>query len=173
MAKNPNLNGWGQITYNIFDVPKAQGGLLQRLEVIKNWIDANQELKNRIKIIPQITIKDQKTLAKMFKEIVKSGGEGVVVRDPKAPYTRGISNKNLKYKSRSDAECEVSAHNPAKIEGLINSIECKLPNGKLFKIVAGLGENLPKVGSIITYTYDKIGKTGLPESPVYLRVRND
>lgn len=177
MAKTPDpgWSGWAQITYNVFDAPKAQGGLLARLAKVNEWIEQNPKVKSRMKIIKQTKIKNKQELAKMFEEIIASGGEGVVIRDPEAAYKPGVSDKNLKYKAYNDAECEVTAYKPIKGQTSLKSFECKLPSGKLMRIAVGLNTEvqLPKVGEVITYTYQKIGKGGLPESPTYLRVRQD
>lgn len=176
MASNPDpsWSGWAQISYNVFDVPEASGGLLERLNVIKQWLEENPALKSRIKIINQITIKDKNELSKLFKDIISKGGEGMVLRDPVAPYTPGVSNKNLKYKSYNDAECEVTSYK-SESTNIMRYFDCKLPNGKIMKVATNLKQNesVPKVGEIITYTYDRIGKGGIPESPKYLRIRKD
>ncbi|BCX80049.1 ATP-dependent DNA ligase [Campylobacter sp. 19-13652] len=176
MATKPDTSwsGWAQISYNVFDVPDAKGGLLDRLSVIRRWLEQNPALKSRIKIIEQVKIKDEDELHHLFKNITARGGEGMVLRDPLAPYTSGVSDKNLKYKAYNDAECEVTSHKSVS-NGVIKSFDCKLPNGKMMRIAASFNQskNAPKIGEIITYTYERIGKGGIPESPKYLRVRKD
>lgn len=170
MAPTPSP-AWNAISYNVFDVPDAPGGLMQRLSVMERYLMANPKIK-QIRIVQQIRIKSEEQLAKMFKHITSNGGEGVVVRDPDAPYIRAKSNKNLKYKAYSDAECEVVGVLLAEA-GKSGVIDCRLPNGKLFKMSLHQKKKPPKVGDFVTYAYHSVSRLGLPQAPIYLHVRKD
>lgn len=179
MDKFPNKLEWQKITYNIFDVPDADGGLLQRLKKIQDYLDKNYHLKNRIKVIKQVKILDKAHLEKMYTSIVNNRGEGLVLRDPNAPYIHGRSSLNLKYKPYSDSECEVVAHHEGKgrFAGMLGAISCKLPDGKIFKIGTGFSDiqrkNPPKIGEQITYRYQGFTSKGLPRFAVFLRIRKE
>ena len=174
-VKKPH-DGWKNITYNIFEIPNQQGGLLQRLEVLKNYLKTNTNTP--IRIIEQLTCKDKEHLKNFLKEIEDKGGEGVVLRNPDAPYIGKRTDEALKVKSFEDSECEVLGYKrgKGKFENQTGSIKCKLEDGKIFYIGSGLSEaqrvNPPEIGSIVTYKYQGITKNGFPRFPVYLRVRD-
>lgn len=169
---------WNNVKFMIFDVPDAKGDLFSRLKVLKDFLDKNPN--NFIKIIKQISINSNKDVKKYFNDVIKKGGEGVVVRDPKEPYVNKRSNKILKLKQFHDDECEVIKINMGngKYSGKMGSLSCKnLKDGAIFKIGSGfddkLRENPPKIGDIITYKFQNLTKNGKPRFPVFLRIRDD
>ena len=164
-------NGWREIKHYIFEVPNAKGGLFERLEKVKPYEN------EYIKILDQIKVKDKKHLDTFLKEIESQKGEGVVVRDPKAPYINRRTAKVLKVKSFLDSECIVTSYTKGKgkYQGMVGALVCKLSNGIEFKIGSGLSNkeraNPPKVGAMVTFKYQNFTKYGKPRFPVYLRVR--
>jgi DNA ligase-1 len=163
---------WKEITHNIFEVPHAKGGLIERLEKVKPY--ENQI----IKIIPQITIKSTQHLEDYLKEIESKKGEGVVVRDPHAPYIDKRTSKALKVKSFLDSECDVIGYNEGKgkYEHMMGSLICKLPNGTVFNIGSGFSDKErltpPKIGTRVTFKYKELTKYAKPRFPVFLRIRD-
>ena len=180
MDKTPDALAWSEIKFHIFDVPDAQGGLLARLENLQKFLDKNPKSSEKIVIIKQTALKDNAQLEKILDEIIAAGGEGVVLREPNAPYERGRSQNALKYKKFNDAECVVVAHKvgQGKFSGLLGSVVCEnLSDKKRFKIGSGFSDeqraNPPKIGSVITYKYQNLTAKGLPRFPVFLHVRKD
>jgi DNA ligase-1 len=167
--KKPH-EAWENLTYNIFEVPDASGGLLERLGSVK--------VSKYIKIIPQIKVQNKQHLDEFLKSVEKKGGEGVVVRDGSLDYYTGRDANALKVKSYEDAECEVTGYNEAKgkYEGLVGSLSCKMKNNKIIKIGSGLNNlqrlNPPKIGAIITFKYYGLTSKGNPRFPVFLHVRH-
>ena len=164
---------WHQIKHYIFEVPGAKGNLFQRLAKVKPYES------DIIRIIPQKRVHDKKELMAFLKELEAKGGEGVVVRDPNAPYIAKRTSKALKVKSFKDTECEVVGYTKGrgKYEGKIGALRCRLKNGILFAIGSGLSDkdriDPPKVGSIVTFKYKELTKNGKPRFPIFLRVRHD
>jgi DNA ligase-1 len=163
---------WRKVTYNIFEVPHAKGNLFERLAKVKPY-----ESKI-IRIIPQYPVHSKEEMFKFLKEVEKKGGEGVVVRDPNAPYIAKRTNKALKVKSFYDTECKVVGYTQGKgkYQGMMGAIKCELKNGKIFKIGSGFTKderkNPPKIGDIVTFKYKEMTKNGVPRFPVFMRVRN-
>ena len=163
---------WSEISHHIFEVPHAKGGLFERLSKVKPYEG------KIIKIVPQIEIKDTAHLQTFLKEIERQDGEGVVVRDPNAPYIDKRTNKALKVKTFHDAECEVLGYTQGqgKFKGLVGALECKLDNNTTFKIGTGLSDkqrkNPPAIGTLVTFKYQSFTKYGKPRFPVFLRVRS-
>lgn len=169
--------GWNELKYYIFDAPKASGDLKTRLKTVKDFLD--KTTCPQIQIIEQKLAINHEMVHKFLDEISARGGEGVVVRDEKAPYISGRSDKILKLKKFYDSECKVIAHNMGKgrINGLLGSLVCEdLLSGAKFKIGSGFSDevrkNPPKIGDIITYKYQNLTKNGVPRFPVYLRKKD-
>ncbi|WP_297442323.1 DNA ligase [Sulfurimonas sp.] len=161
---------WSQISYNIFEVPNAVGGLFERLEKVQPY------KSNILKIIPQIAVKSKENMRKFLKSVEAKGGEGLVVRDPNAVYIAKRTSKALKVKSFLDAECRVIGYTKGKgkYSGKLGALKCQLNNGEIFKIGSGFSdvqrENPPAIGSRVTFKYKELTKNGKPRFPVYMRL---
>jgi len=160
---------WSELTYNIFEVPHAEGNLTQRLSSIKE--------SSYLKIVKQIKIKNSKYLDIFLKSIENELGEGVVIRDASLNYYTGRKNKALKVKSYIDEECIVIGYNQGqgKYENILGSIECTMDNNKTIKIGTGFTKiqrkNPPKIGTKITFKYYGLTSKGNPRFPVFLKIR--
>lgn len=174
MDKTPSKE-WRKITYNIFEVPNQKGGLKKRLKVLKTYL--KNENAPHLRIIKQFTCKDKTHLQSFFNDIIEKKGEGVVLRDPKAPYINKRTKKALKMKKFDDSECEVIAHHKGKgkYKNSLGSFTCKLENNITFKIGSGLSDyqrqNPPKIGEIITFKHQGFTKNQKPRFPIFLHVR--
>lgn len=165
--------GWEKIKHYIFEVPHTNGGLFERLKKLEPYTGKT------IRILSQLPVKDRSHLELFLKEIEEKGGEGVVVRDPEAPYIDKRTSKALKVKTFQDAECSVIGYTEGKgkYTGLLGAIHCQLENGVEFKIGTGfsdaLRKNPPMIGSEVTFKYQGMTKYGKPRFPVFLRVREE
>jgi len=165
-------NAWREVKHYIFEVPHAKGGLFERLSKVKAYES------NFIKIIPQIRVKSKAHLKEFLTEIENKGGEGVVVRDPNAPYIDRRTSKALKVKSFHDAECKIVGYTQGKgkYKGMVGALKCELEGGMVIKIGSGFIDNMrrtpPTIGGTITYKYQGFTKYGKPRFPVFLRVQN-
>ena len=185
MDKLPDEKAWSRLKFHIFDVPEANGGLLDRIEVLAKFLK-NEPNQNLI-IIKQIKMRDNAQFLKFTEDIIVKGGEGAVVREPNAPYERKRSKNALKFKKFKDAECEVVSINKGngKYANLTGSLTCRALGGKygeakagtIFKIGSGLSDeqrtNPPNIGSIITYKFQNLTSYSKPRFPIFLRVRED
>lgn len=168
---------WSAIRYHVFDVPNAKGGLRDRLAVLEKWLGKYPNVN--IVIVEQRPISDIDEAIRMREQIEHAGGEGVMLRDPNAPYLPTRTETLLKLKSHQDAECIVREHLPGKgkFTNKMGSMICELPNGQSIKIGTGFTdterENPPAIGTTITYRYNGYTKTGKPRFVRFWRIRNE
>ena len=169
VRKMSQHEGWREIKHYIFEVPNAKGNLFERLALVKP--------NEQIQILKQHPIKSKEHLREFLKSVEAKKGEGVVVRDPNAPYINTRTDKVLKVKSFIDDECEITGYSQGKgkYEGAVGALECRLENGVAFKVGSGLSDaqrkNPPKIGDIITFKYQGLTKYKKPRFAVFLRVR--
>jgi len=169
VRKRQANESWKELTYNIFEVPNAEGNLLERLSTVK--------LSKYIKVIKQIKIEDKKHLNEFLKNVEEKGGEGVVVRDGSLTYYTGRNNNALKVKSYVDDECEVTGYTTGKgkYKGMTGALLCKMQNQNIIKIGSGLSDqeiiNPPKISAIITFKYYGLTSKRNPRFPIFLRER--
>lgn len=166
---------WRIISYNLFEVPEAEGFFLQRLEKAKLWFEAHPN--PHIQFVEQIPCESKKHLEEALKSVERRGGEGLMLRNPDALYETGRSDNLLKVKSYEDMEGNVIGYKAGegKFKGLVGSLQIKLDNGIRFYLGSGLSmherENPPKIGTLITFKYYGLTKNGKPRFPSFLRIR--
>jgi DNA ligase 1 len=163
---------WSEITYNIFEVPKAKGNFLIRLDKAKVWF-AKHPNKN-VNIIKQIRCEGEEHLMKFLDEIVDLKGEGVIVKDASKDYHTGRSPYILKVKKFLDMEGIVVGYN-YKEDKNFKSLKVKLEDGTIFNLGGGFSDkekqNPPKIGEMITFKYYGFTKNAKPKFASFLRVR--
>jgi DNA ligase 1 len=168
---------WQHITYNIFELPDAPGTFEVRAKLIVEIVKKTN-LKH-LKAVEQFKLKDETALNLRLKQVVKNGGEGLVLHKSDAPYETGRSATLIKLKPLYDAEATVVAHTEGKgkYKGQLGALVVETPEGIRFKLGTGLSdaerENPPAIGSLVTYTYKDKTKTGKPKFASFLRVRNE
>ena len=172
ITKSFKGDNWAKLTLYVFDVPNASGNLFERLKNLEDYLKDHPT--PYIKIIPQIPIRDKTHLFEYLHEIERKKGEGVVLRNPNAPYERKRSTQILKLKNTYDEECTVIAHHKGKgqFENILGSLTCENHRGK-FKIGSGFNlserESPPPIGSTITYKYRGLTNSGKPRFDTYWR----
>lgn len=176
MQQQPHA-GWLKLKFAIFDVPKAPGGFTTRISKAKDWFKTHHS--DYAFVIRQRPVHDQAQLMEELQRIEKLGGEGLIVRNPKALYTAGRSSEILKVKNYRDAEATVVAHLPGKgrNRGRLGALLVELADGTRFKIGSGFSdserETPPPLGSIITFKHYGTYQSGIPKFPSFLRIRSD
>ena len=164
---------WREIRYMIFDAPKATGMFEQRMEFVRNVIPRTAK---HLKRVPQTLCKGVEHLLARRDRIVESGGEGLMIRQPRSAYESGYSSTLLKVKPHSIGEAEVIGHKPGqgRYEGMMGSVRVKTSDGREFSIGSGFSkaerQSAPPIGSTVTYRYRGLTKNKLPRFPTFLRL---
>lgn len=166
---------WREIKYQIFELPGAAGTFVERYARI---LDIVREAKwPQLIAVEQTRVANRAALKKRLDDIVKAGGEGLMLHRAAALYVTGRSDALLKLKPLDDTEAIVVAHIPGKgkYTGMLGALRMEMPDGKRFNIGTGFSdavrENPPPVGTTITYTNRGLTRTGLPRFASYWRVR--
>jgi len=169
-------DGWKDISYQIFEVPNQEGGLLERLSVLEKWLVKNPN--EFIKVLSQKVCRGSEHLKQVLDEVESTGAEGLVVRDPNALYVGKRSSFSLKVKSFTDDECKVIGYKEGKgkFQGLMGSLICEW-KGKTINIGSGFSKKErfypPKIGTEVTFKFNGLTKYGNPRLPVFLRIRKN
>jgi len=168
---------WRQVKYMIFELPNASGSFLQRAERIKEIVA--QTRWPQLLAVEQFRVTGRAALKTKLDEVVRAGGEGLMMHLADAPYVTGRSDVLLKLKLLQDTEAVVTEHLPGKgkYTDMMGALRVRTPGGKVFLIGTGFTDEVrkkpPPVGATITYTYRGLTKTGLPRFASYLRVREE
>lgn len=171
----PQADEWRQIKYLIFELPDAPGTFAERYEQIKRIVaEANFP---QLIAVEQFRLADNAALKRKLAEVVRAGGEGLMLHRADAPYITGRNDALLKLKPFDDAEATVIGHTPGKgkYEGQLGALEVETADGKRFRLGTGFTDavraNPPAIGAVVTYTYRGFTKNGLPRFASFLRVR--
>ena len=174
--QTPDDAEWRRVRYMIFELPDAPGTFTDRVEQIKAVTSAAR--LPWLQAIPQFRLPDAAALQKKLRDIVRSGGEGLMLHRADAAYETGRSSALLKLTPWLDAEAKVTAHLPGKgkYSGMTGALQMEMPDGRRFALGSGLSDalrrNPPPVGTLITYRYRELTPNGMPRFPRYLRVRD-
>lgn len=169
--------GWRRITYHIFEVPNAPGGLDARLGRLGNYLERHSVA--HIRIIPQAVCRDTDHLMTRLMAVDAAGGEGLVLRNPNSPYETGRGPNALKAKRFDDMEGRVVGYRPGKgkYHGMVGALWVEIEGGKRFYIGSGLTDREratpPAVGSVITFRHQGFSNNGIPRFASFLRVRDE
>lgn len=168
---------WRQVRYMIFELPDAPGTFSERsgriVEIVRQancpWLFE----------IPQFFPVDRQALKKRLAEVVRGGGEGLMLHRADAPYQTGRSDVLLKLKPWLDAEATVIGHLPGKgrFAGQLGALRVRREDGREFRLGTGFTEaqrrHPPAVGSVVTYRYRELTAQGLPRFASFLRLRDE
>lgn len=168
---------WKNIHYQIFELPNAKGTFEVRAKRIVEIV--KQANLPQLKAVAQFRVNDENALNLRLNQVVKNGGEGLMLHRADALYTTGRSDDLLKLKPLYDAEAKVIAYIPGKGKyiGKLGALLVETPQGIKFKLGTGFSvaerEHPPKIGSTVTYTFKDTTKNGKPKFASFLRVRNE
>lgn len=173
--QTPDDAEWRQVRYLVFELPEALGTFRERAETMRTEIAAAGV--PWLQAVEQFEMTHRKALERKLDEILKLGGEGLMLHRADALYTTGRSDVLLKMKLWHDAEATVIGHQPGKgkYAGMLGALRVRSADGVEFKLGNGLSEaarrNPPPIGTVITFRYRELTSRGRPKFASYYRVR--
>ena len=157
-------------------------------ERFKELLSQIQKASNKIiKAIPTKIVPSKQEAMEHYKQMLRAGKEGTVLKSPKAIWMDGTSKDQVKFKLEVPVELEVIGVNPGtgKYEGMMGSFQCASSCGLLKVDVNCRGDAQRQedptdwLGAIITVKANSImspEKEGDPHSlflPIFLERRTD
>ncbi len=173
----PDDAEWRQVRYMIFELPGAPGTFAERAEQIRETV--RQANVPWLREIEQFRVVDRSSLQKRMKEVVKAGGEGLMLHRADALYETGRSDTLLKMKPWEDAEAVVICYLPGKGRhaGRMGALRVRAEDGREFSLGTGFTDQQrrdpPLLGTTVTYRYHDLTRKGLPRFASFQRVRAD
>ena len=167
---------WKRVHFMVFDAPQAKGTFEERLQFLRATLP---EANRFVRVVTQERCQSAAQLLARRDQIVKMGGEGLMLRKPESAYEPRRSPTLLKVKPYDDAEATVIAHEPGKgkFSGKLGALRVRTDDGREFSIGSGLTEaerdSPPPVGTVVTYRFRGLTAKGMPRFPSFLRIRRD
>ena len=169
----PREDEWARVRYMTYEMPGASGSFAQRVDRLGEIVARSKS--PRIEVAPQELVADRTALSKRLDDVVRGGGEGLMLHVASAPARSGRSDVLMKLKPHLDAEAVVVGHHAGsgKYSGQVGALVVEAGDGRRFLVGSGMTDALrrdpPAVGTSITYRYRDLTSTGLPRFATYLR----
>jgi DNA ligase-1 len=195
-TKESDIQKWNEewlkkeVVFNVFDIMNLNVGFEGRMEKLRTLVkDRNKCMKqlninkpNPILAFTEQTKVNKVEALKMAKEVIKDGGEGIMLRQPGSLYEAKRSKTLYKIKEVDDMEVRIDGYKngAGKYKGILGSFTCSLINKPDIKCnVSGMNDQIRNsyltthpIGTIITITYNGLTGSGKPRHPRYLRIRH-
>lgn len=181
IARRDNGNydeaGWENIHFMLFDMPKSKEIFEKRLQEMKML--AEKSGSKYLQIIEQKRFATHEELNKHLHEIVKNGGEGLMLHRGEALYEAARNDDLLKLKTFEDDEAIVISHiqGKGKYADAMGAILVENRDKVRFKIGGGFSDaqrkSPPQIGSVITYKFFGKTKNNTPRFASFMRARHD
>jgi len=176
--EQPDDAQWRALRYMVFDLPAHPGSFDERLAALRAAVSALDH--TWIQAVPQRKVAGDAELQALLREVVRGGGEGLMLHRGASLYRAGRGEDLVKLKTHDDAEARVIAHVPGKGKhaGRLGALMVETPEGRRFALGTGFTDaqraDPPPVGSWVTYRFRGLHEgSGLPRFASFLRVRSD
>jgi DNA ligase-1 len=164
---------WRQLRYAVFDLPGAGGPFGERAARIERLARDH----GGFEAVAQSLVADRAALLHRLDDVVRAGGEGLVLHRAAAPWRPGRGDDVLKLKPLADADALVVGHveGRGRLEGLLGALRVRGDDGAEFLIGTGFSDadrrRPPAVGATVTYTYRGVTAAGVPRFASFVRER--
>lgn len=169
----PDDVSWRALRLMVFDLPGARGTFATRAARIDELATASRT--TAWAAVEQYQMPDRTALQQRLDNVVRGGGEGLVLHRADAPWSPGRTTALWKLKPLHDAEARVLAHEPGRgrLTGLMGALQVRTTSGIEFRIGTGFTDaerrDPPPVGSWVSYTHRGVTPSGVPRFASYWR----
>ena len=173
----PRDGEWRSLRYMLFELPDAPGDFAARASALQRLVVASRF--ESLAAVEQTTIPDRRAHRARLDEVVRAGGEGLMLHRADAPYESGRNETLLKLKPVHDADAIVMGHigGRGKHAGRLGALWVRNVQGVRFALGSGFTDaqrtDPPPIGATVTYTYRGMTAAGTPRFATFLRVRAD
>lgn len=167
---------WRELNYQLFDLPGAPGPFSERAATLQAMV--KRSAAPTLAAVEQQPLRDAAALQARLDEVVRGGGEGLMLHRADALWRPGRSDQLLKLKPLHDAEATVIGHAPGRGRhaGRLGALHVRAADGTEFLIGTGFSdaerESPPPRGSVVTYTHRGHTAGGVPRFASFLRLRD-
>jgi DNA ligase-1 len=170
---------WREVRYVVFDLHGATSGgepFSRRAERLRAVVD--QAGFAPLQAAEQRVVAARPALRRWLDEVVRLGGEGLMLHRADAPWRAGRSEALLKLKPVHDADAVVVAHvaGQGRHRGRLGALHVRMAGGVEFLLGTGLTdaqrERPPALGTTVVFAHRGLTANGVPRFASFLRVRD-
>ena len=158
---------WDQLTYMVFDAPKAGGNFTDRLLSLR-WMFDNRGFEYA-RLVSHHRGTTYGELQRELDRAVADGAEGLMLHRADSFHTPGRTDNVLKVKPVHYGEATIVGYSPGrgKHEGRLGAYLMELPDGERFKLGLGFSdadrEDPFPPGTRLCFRYDETTRRGVPK----------
>lgn len=173
----PQDADWRDLRYVVFELPGAPGPFAARAAALQRIV--HDAACPQLAAAEQRPVADTAALQRHLVEVVRGGGEGLMLHRADAPYVTGRSSVLLKLKPLRDAEATVLGHveGQGRLRGHMGALRVRTDDGREFFIGTGFTDAQraapPRPGRRVTFAYQGVTRTGLPRFASFVRMRDE
>lgn len=177
----PDDAAWRKLRFMVFDVPAHGGPFTARLTALNAVVAQIQQ--PWVVAVAQTHATSHAALQHQMRQVVRAGGEGLMLHRGTSLYSATRNGDLLKVKPHEDAEARVVGHvaGQGKNAGLLGALAVETlasgngpAPGLRFKIGTGLSDaqrrDPPPLGTVFTYRYRGLTDRGVPRFASFVRV---
>lgn len=162
---------WEDVALHAFDLYADARPYRERYDHLRS-------LSGVVCVVEQRPVLTRGQIVSFMNEVCLGGGEGVILRDPTAPYVFGRTDSLLKHKPVRDLDAVVVAHEGGRgrLAGSLGALVCRVvETGVEFRIGTGFSDahrdEPPAIGTTVVVQYQELTKRGLPRFARFAGVR--
>ncbi len=173
----PDDAAWRQLRYMVFELPDGAGSFAQRAHRLEAL--ARQTGWLQMQAVEQQVIASREALEQWLQQVLRAGGEGLMLHRADALYHTGRSPALLKLKPLQDEEAQVVGHvaGRGRHAGRLGALRVRTPQGREFLLGTGFSdaerETPPPPGAWVSYRYRGRTADGVPRFASFMRLRTD
>lgn len=173
----PDDAAWRQLRYMLFELPDGAGGFAQRAQRLTAL--ARQTGWPPLQAVEQQVIATREVLQQRLQQVLRAGGEGLMLHRADSAYHTGRSPALLKLKPLQDEEAQVVGYvtGRGRHAGRLGALRVRTAQGTQFLLGTGFSdaerETPPPLGAWVSYRYRGHTADGLPRFARFLRVRSE
>jgi len=175
--QTPHDEAWRRVRFMVFDLPTHPGRFTERIHACVKLV---QQLNQAwVQAVPQERVASHAELMARLDQLVKAGGEGLMLHRGDSFYRAERNDDLLKVKTHEDAEARVLQHLPGKGRhtGRMGALLVETPEGVRFRLGTGFTDAQrdlpPDVGEWVTYRFRGVNESGVPRFASFVRLRPD
>jgi DNA ligase 1 len=181
VMRNEIAPEYRDVQYHIFDMCSSTQQVARLIKFAAYSVLVNPEI---IQIVPSYTCGSVEEIEKVLQDAMAAGYEGLILRDPNAPYVEKRTTAMMKLKPRSSDTYRIvgfleehSIHNEPK--GTLGAFQVVDADGRSFKVGSGFTAAQRRdfwqqrdalLGHICYVKYQALTDRGVPWFPVFIEV---
>lgn len=171
----PNDDEWRQLRYLVFEQPDGAGSFAERAMRLREIVD--RVAWPQMRAVEQSAPGTPQALRRRLDEVLRAGGEGLMLHRADALYRTGRNGDLLKLKPRHDAETLVVGHvaGQGRNLGRMGALHVRTGDGIEFFIGTGFSDaqrdEPAQHGAVVSFSHRGFTHAGVPRFASFLHVR--